>query len=132
MKLFEIIEIFNDPPLMEMANLFKTDTGMEYPIWIGRVGGQHGPRVKVSNIVGKWRFNDNFVMDVSENPTVLTPNTCKISKASIDKIRNWIIINYDDLMVLWWMFERHAATVKDEDTGMVLSYDDIIDRLHKV
>lgn len=121
-----------DPPIEEMANLYTNDTGLIYPIWIGRVGGQHGPRIKVSNIPGKWRMNDNFVVSVSTNPTVLTPQTCNISNAELTKIFNWITINFDDIMTLWWMFEHSALEVKDEDTGLVFQYDDIIDGLKKI
>ena len=131
MKLIELT-LNQDPPLMEMANLFKSDTGLDYPIWIGRVGGQHGPRVKVSNVLGKWRMNDNFVVSVSKNPRLLTKDTCKLTNTDLQRIYHWIKLNYDDLMLLWWIFERGALTVKDEDTGRVFSYDEIIDGFIKV
>ena len=131
MRLIEIV-LNENPPLVEMANLYKEDTGLDYPLWIGRVEGQHGLRIKVSNIKGKWRENNNFVMDISQSPQIITPHTCKLNKAEITKISKWIILNHDDLMILWWMFERGALVVQDEDTGLILNYDDIIDRLGKV
>ena len=125
MRLIELI--FNtDPPLEEMANLFKSETGLDYPLWVGKVGGQHGPRVKVSNIRGKMSMNDNFVVSVDANPEVLTPQTCKINQNEVDKVKKWISINYNDLMILWWMFERGAIEVKDEDTGKIIKYDDLL------
>lgn len=131
MKLIELTYI-QDPPLVEMANLFKKDTGLDYPIWIGTVGGQHRPRVKVSNIKGKWSENSNFVISVSRTPEILTPESCKIDNKEVNKVLIWIITNFDDLMTLWWMFEHGAATVKDEDTGKVIDYDNLVYGLKKV
>ncbi|MCK9371218.1 hypothetical protein M0R04_15000 [Candidatus Dojkabacteria bacterium] len=131
MKLIELILDY-DPPLEEMANLYKDDTGLEYPIWIGRVGGQHGPRVKVSNIKGKWRANNNFVVSVSENPKVLTPNSCNINNTDVNLVFTWIVTNLDDILLLWWLFEHNSLTAKDEDTGLIIHYDSIIDGLKKI
>ena len=131
MKLIEIY-INPDPPLEEMANLFKDDTGIDYPLWIGKIGGHHGPRIKVSNIKGKMRMNDNFVISVSSDPKVLTPETCRLSNNDVQLILNWVKMNFDDLMTLWWMFEHQALVVKDEDTGQLIQYDDVLDNLKKV
>ena len=131
MKLIEI-HYNPDPPLEEMANLFKKDTGLDYPLWIGKVGGQHGPRVKVSNISGKMSMNSNFVVSVDPNPKVLTPASCKIPQSEVNKVLTWISINFDDLMTLWWMFEHGALTATDEETGNIINYDDILDGFKKV
>ena len=129
-NLIEILK-WEDPPLLEMANLFKDDTGLDYPLWIGKIGGQHGPRIKVSNIKNKMRFNDCFVMTLDETPTIIA-GECKISKNDILQICTWITKNYEDLIILWWMFEHQAISVKDEDSGEIKTYDDIIDNLKKV
>lgn len=86
--------------IMEMANINPDDSGLDYVIWVGPVGGKHGPRVKVSNIKGKMT-NDAFVMSVSKTPEVLTPHTCKLKNSEIDDIRDWIKLNYDVLYNFW-------------------------------
>ena len=131
MRLVELVLDAN-PPLEEMANLYKDDTGLDYPIWIGTIGGQHGPRVKVSNMKQKWRANNNFVCTLEKEPRVVTPETCKLSAFEVKQVFKWIEINFDDLMTLWWMFEHGALEVRDEDTGTVIQYDTLIDNLKKV
>ena len=36
-------------PINEMAGIPTSNSGLPYFIWIGKIGGQHGPRIKVSN-----------------------------------------------------------------------------------
>lgn len=96
-----LIESFLD----EMANLVPEDTGLPYVIWLGEVGGQHGPRIKVSNTRGKMNSNSCFVMSVSKTPQVLTPKSCKLKQHEVDDISDWIQLNYDKLMELWNVFE---------------------------
>jgi len=134
MKLTEICTDVDNYPLFEMANLRPNETGLEYVIWIGRIGGQHGPRVKVSNIKGRWRETNYFVLSIdNKDPKLMSnPDAVKIPNDDVKQVKKWIISNYDDLMLLWWMFERNASHVKDEDTGEVLSMDDVFDRLQKV
>lgn len=104
-----IIESFID----EMANLPSADTGLGYVIWIGEVGGQHGPRVKVSNTRGKMNVNNCFVMSVARIPEVLTPRSCKISKSEVDNVSDWIKLNYNTLMELWKVYETGVgSTIK--------------------
>lgn len=92
-------------PMMEMANLYPTETGLERVIWFGEVGGQHGPRIKVSNVKGKFAINDNFVISVSKNPVVLTKSSMKIKQSELDDLFDWVILNYDKLMELWKIHE---------------------------
>jgi hypothetical protein len=135
MKLIEVDSgIIDHYPLNEMANLRSDETGLAYTIWIGRVEGNHGPIVKVSNIQGKWKENDNFVLSIEpNNPEIKSkPETVKISSNDVTQVKKWIITNYDDLMVLWWMFERNQTQVKVEETDEILTMDDFFDRLQKV
>lgn len=96
-----IIESFLD----EMANLYPDDTGVPCVIWIGTVGGQHGPRVKVSNTRGSMNADSCFVMSISKNPLMLTPRSCKLKKHEIENVADWIRLNYDVLMKLWKLHE---------------------------
>lgn len=38
--------------MLEVANLPSRATGVGYVMYFGEVGGQHGPRIKVSNTPG--------------------------------------------------------------------------------
>lgn len=89
-----------------MANLFPEETGLDKIIWFGEVGGQHGPRIKVSNLKGKFAIHDNFVISVSKTPKVLTPSSVKIKQDEIEDLQDWIILNYDKLMKMWDMYEK--------------------------
>jgi hypothetical protein len=100
----ELTIISSANSMMEMANWFPTKTGIPYAIWYGRVGGQHGPRIKVSNIKGKMS-DDCFVMSVSKQPMVLTPTNCKVAPDVVTDISDWIVLNYDILMQMWQMYE---------------------------
>jgi len=116
MKLTEILseelqQQLVEAELTEMANLAPDETGLKYVIWIGEVGGQHGPRIKVSNIKGKFAANDNFVMSISKDPANLTPKFSKISTDDIEDIIDWIKLNYDLLMKIWKAYETGSGTI---------------------
>lgn len=92
-------------PMNEMANLFPKSTGLDTIIWFGEVGGQHGPRIKVSNIKGKFALEDNFVISVSKDPKVLTPKSMKLKAEELQNVFDWVMLNYDDLILMWKMYE---------------------------
>lgn len=96
-----VIESFLD----EMANWSPGDTGLPFVVWMGEVGGQHGPRLKVCNVPGKMRANDCFVVSVSKDPQILTPKSCKVKQAHRDDLTDWVVLNYDVLMELWRAYE---------------------------
>lgn len=117
--------------LSEMANLRPTRTGLPYVMWFGEVGGQHGPRIKVSNTPGRFNRGSNFSISVSPDPEVVTPPTSvEISRSELTQIFRWIQLNYDDLMLLWQIFETgDDAQLND---GTTLDDTDIIKRLKKI
>lgn len=54
--------------LNETANLKTSETGLEYVIYISsNEGVNHGPRVKVSNIKGKFAKDDNFTIKLNDS-----------------------------------------------------------------
>lgn len=110
MKISELLENkILSSPMNEMANLFPDETGLSTIIWFGEIGCQHGPRIKVSNIKGKFALEDNFVVSVSKNPEVLTPRSMKLKVYELENLYDWIKLNYDDLMVLWKMYENGSG-----------------------
>jgi hypothetical protein len=98
-------------PLEEMANLPPDDTGLEHVVWLGRIGGQHGPRIKVSNTRGKYRAEDSFVISVSRNPKVLTPKYCRLGGDDLEEIFDWIKVNYPVLMRIWNIYETGEGSL---------------------
>lgn len=102
--------------LDEMARLARPETGLEYVFWMGEVGGQHGPRIKVSNNKGKMTPTDSFVVSVSKNPSVLTPRTCKLPTSTVEDILDWIRLNYETLMEMWEVFEGR----KEESISLLI------------
>jgi hypothetical protein len=103
-------------PMNEMANLYPTKTGLPVVVWFGEVGGQHGPRIKVSNIAGKFASHSCFVVNVAKEPEVLTPKSAELSTAKIEEVFDWVKLNYDELMELWKIHETG-----DGDADEVLS-----------
>ena len=102
----------------EMANLYPDDTGLKYAIWFGEVGGQHGPRIKVSNIKGTFAKHDNFVMTIAKEPVNLTPRYTKISVSDIEDIVDWIKINYEVLMKLWEIYETGNGSAVEQQSKL--------------
>lgn len=99
-------------PMNEMANLTSDDTGLPVIIWFGKVGGQHGPRIKVSNVKGTFADNDNFVISVEKEPKILTPRNMKLKRDDINHIIDWVKLNYDVLMKLWNAYENNKGTIE--------------------
>lgn len=100
----EIEEILNENQLWEMANLPKKRTGAPVIIYISGNKSSHGPRIKFfdsySDSVG-----DNYdllvPMTVSKNPEIPIEHKLNIKKKDLDKIKQWVIKNYDILMALY-------------------------------
>lgn len=115
--------------MYEMANFYPSRTGIGYAIFFGEVGGQHGPRIKVSNVPGKFAREDNFTVSVSKNPEVQTPASVKVKQWVLKQVFDWVVLNYDDLMLLWQIHETGDYIQQD---GSVLSDLDVIKRLKKI
>lgn len=107
MKLEQLVNelLILESPMNEMANLYPQKTGLPVVIWFGEIGGQHGPRIKVSNFPGKFDQYKCFVLTVSKTPVNQTPESTKVKKSVEDEIKDWIVLNYEDLMVLWKIHE---------------------------
>jgi hypothetical protein len=129
MKVHEIIPTEN--VMLEMANLYPQRTGVDYVMWFGEVGGQHGPRIKVSNLKGRFAIDDNFTLSVSQTPEIMTPpGSVHIKQHELNKIIQWIQSNVDDLILLWQIHETGDA-IKLSD-GTILDDVTILNRLKKV
>lgn len=126
-----IDEILEENLMLEMANLPPRSTGIEYVMYFGEVGGQHGPRIKVSNTKGKFNRSSNFTLSVSTNPEVKTPpSSVDIPISELKKINQWIVLNYNDLMLLWKIYETGDEI--ELPNGDFLSVGAILNRLKKI
>lgn len=110
MRLNELVEVQIDEfPMNEMANLYPTKTGIGRVLWLGEVGGQHGPRIKVSNTPGKFNNSDYFVLTVDTDPQPVTfksgSTNVKVSSKELDKIKSWVTKNHTVLIELWNIHE---------------------------
>lgn len=98
-------------PINEMAGLPTSNTGLPFFLWIGKIGGQHGPRIKVSNNKGKFTEDDCFVISVGKPPAVMTPKTMRLNLKELELIMDWVTLNYDELMALYKMYETGDGDV---------------------
>ncbi|MGI0076327.1 MAG: hypothetical protein ACREAU_02835 [Nitrosopumilaceae archaeon] len=117
--------------MLEMANLTPSNTGVGYVMYFGEVGGQHGPRIKVSNKKGRFARESNFVVSVSQTPEVLSPETSvDIPQSELNKVFEWVKINYADLMLLWQILQTGDNILLPD--GNKLNIGTILNRLKKV
>ena len=87
--------------MYEMTGIKPKDSGLSCYIWISSRGNaKHGPRVKVSNISGKFDANDNFSITVSDNPIVIS-GKCKLTQDNLEQLKDWIKLNYKNLHLIW-------------------------------
>lgn len=121
MKIREIIGNWfsRENELLEMANIHPAQSGLNQVIFIGKVGGRHSARVKVSNVPGTFDANDNFSIALSqkEGKTKIY-GTVKIKPKDLEKIEKWIDINREDLIAMVNQMES------DRFSGRFVSIDD--------
>jgi hypothetical protein len=98
-------------PINEMAGLPPKNTGLGVFLWIGKVGGQHGPHIKVSNKKGAFAEDDCFVISVGQPPQVMTPKSVGLKQNELDDVLDWVSLNHDELMALYKMYETGDGDV---------------------
>jgi hypothetical protein len=98
-------------PINEMAGLPPKNTGLGVFLWIGKVDGQHGPRIKVSNRKGAFADDDCFVISVGTPPQVMTPKSVHLKQDELDEVLDWVSLNHDELMALYKMYETGDGDV---------------------
>lgn len=102
MKINEILPaiLFENVILLEMANLFPKQTGLSAPVWIGKVGGRHNLRIKVSNQRHRYNPNDTFVISVDKiEPKVLSGHV-GLKTEEVEQILDWVKLNYEKLILI--------------------------------
>ena len=98
--LLDVYIHLTDKYLYEMANMQPIETGIPYIIYVSWKGGvKHGPRIKVSNISGRFALDDNFTMTIDKEPRLI--GKCKVPNHVYRDISDWVKLNYDHLMNIW-------------------------------
>ncbi len=87
----------------------SSDTGLTPTIHVmSRGGAKHGPRVKVSNVAGRFSSSDNFTITAENEPRVV--GNCKLKKEHVEDIIDWIRLNKDHLHKVWNEGDSMSAT----------------------
>lgn len=88
-----------------MSNVFPAETKLPNGIvvWVGPKQGQHGPRIKVSNVRNKARFGatDSFSMSVCDTPKVVAGTPKHFSGEELALLTAWIVLNESVLLKYW-------------------------------
>jgi hypothetical protein len=114
--LHEELLAVGDDDIVEMANLFPKDTGIEGVIFISTVMASHGPRIKYSLKAG--RHQPSFSVSISPAPRILASSlpdrvVNRVSPAVIE----WVKLNREALLQFWneadsWPIDDLSAFVK--------------------
>ena len=99
-KLKQILEA----QLWEMANLPKKRTGLPVIVYISGNKSSHGPRIKFfdsyADSIGE-NYDLLIPLTVGKNPEIPIEHKLNIKKKDLEKIRQWVIKNYNLLMDLY-------------------------------
>jgi hypothetical protein len=102
-NLFEEQCIITESELYEMARIQKKDSGINVMIYASTkdvVKGRHGPRIKVSNIIGTFSDSDNFSVSIAHEPQIMSGKS-KLGNSTVEDIFDFVKINYEALMKYW-------------------------------
>jgi len=84
--------------LFEMANLTKSDTGLNYRLWIQTQTGKekHWARIKVE-------VNNEFIpISITDDPEIMIKSKKDILDAKdFNAIKKWIVMNQEVLLKYW-------------------------------
>lgn len=113
-----LLEEQNDQ-LFEMANLSSRRHGIDgVHIWVGIANKQHGLRVKVSNIRGKFSPDNCFVIQM---PSL---------DYDPDQVANWIDAKTMKRILEWIKLNQQA--LYDFETGAINDTDEFLEKISKV
>ena len=110
MKLEDIAQIPSDTPLaeesseddliLEMANLDKSQTGIDGFVWISTLMTEHAPRVKY--FIRPGRTQPSFSVIISDQPRVVANSLpARTVSQMAPLVIRWVSLNKDGLLVFW-------------------------------
>lgn len=128
-----VLKTFKVYLLCEMAGTYsgiETGIGNNIFVKIEPVGGRHGPRIKVSNIRGKFSRSDYFVVTIAKynpsvegsGPQVINPRKYKVdvTNKELIRIKYWISSNFNILQKMSQYLETEYHQPVETPTGHVM------------
>lgn len=104
MKLEELNEsLITEAELYEMARVKPANSGLPCIIFVSSktyVAGRHGPGIKVSNVLGTFSANDNFVVSIAEQPQVVA-GVPSFKQDIVNDVLDWVSLNKLPLLKYW-------------------------------
>ncbi len=89
-----------DDDIVEMANLFTKDTGIEGVIFISTLMASHGPRVKYSLKAG--RHQPSFSVSIAIQPRVVASSVQdRVLNCAAPEVIEWVKLNREALLQFW-------------------------------
>jgi hypothetical protein len=93
-------ELSNDDGLIEMANLDKSQTGIDGVIWISTMMTGHAPRVKYFARPG--RTQPSFSVTIADQPRVVANSLPpRVVNQMSPLVIQWVTLNKDALLDFW-------------------------------
>ena len=102
-------ELSNDDGVIEMANLDRTQTGIDGVIWISTMMTGHAPRVKY--FVRPGRTQPSFSVMIADQPRVVANSLpSRIVNQMSPLVIQWVVLNKDSLLDFWHHGDTWAAS----------------------
>jgi len=93
-------ELSNDDAIVEMANLDKSQTGIDGVIWISTMMTGHAPRVKY--FVRPGRTQPSFSVTIADQPRVVANSLPpRVANQMSPVVIQWVTLNKDALLDFW-------------------------------
>jgi hypothetical protein len=93
-------ELSNDDGIIEMANLDKSQTGIDGIIWISTMMTGHAPRVKY--FVRPGRTQPSFSVTIADQPRVVANSLPpRVLNQMSPLVARWVRSNKDALLDFW-------------------------------
>ena len=93
-------ELSNDDGIIEMANLDKSQTGIDGVIWISTMMTGHAPGVKYFGRPG--RTQPSFSVTMADQPRVVANSLPpQVANQMSLVVIQWVILNKDALLDFW-------------------------------
>ena len=93
-------ELFKDDGIIEMANLDKSQTGIDGVIWISTMMTGHAPRIKY--FVRPGRTQSSFSVTIADQPRVVANSLPpRVVNQMSPLVVQWVTLNKDALFDFW-------------------------------
>jgi hypothetical protein len=93
-------ELSNDDGVIEMANLDKSQTGIDGVVWISTMMTGHAPRVKY--FVRPGRTQPSFSVTIADQPRVAANSLPRrVLNQMSPLVIQWVTLNKDALLDFW-------------------------------